>query len=459
MEKQSVKGIIMGLRKTDSPGALLATIIFSVILLGAGGATHGIAFAEQDFETSVQEERKAASASGEVDAYRSPLAGEAFHSVFMGSSIVIPAMDRGHVSALTLGGGLYTPKQGNSSITPIVNFFLKRVWEESRTRNVISLFVNDLEYDRSFGNLELVTRFENNTVPVGQKEVVNNKEITSSDTIWGTVVASLGPGLRYKVAPFQVDNDLRLQLLGKVGYFYAKRTDDTAPNLVLPPETMLYGVKLRGRYDGMRRNLLELPHTGMAAGFDLDYLHRARWDNFGTVPEAPFSKTATQNYLQAAGYLMSAGGIPGLSEKNRMLFSLHGGVTPGRSSDRYNAISIGGGPLTGESDDLCRPNYPGTMFNQVYVSNYALAALEYRRELAFFLYLHLRETLIWADRAAVTDNNRFLFKSTTGAATTIGLDTGFFWNSALYLGYSWDSGFVRNGKSGSGMILVWNKSF
>jgi hypothetical protein len=156
---------------------------------------------------------------------------------------------------------------------------------------------------------------------------------------------------------------------------------------------------------------------------------------------------------------MAAGAIPGLSEKNRGFLSLHGGFTPWKSADRFNAITIGGGPLPGESDDLCRPDYPGAMFNQVLVSNYALAALEYRRELAFFMHLRLRETFIWADRAAVTESNKFLFKSTIGAATTIGLDTGFFWNSALYLGYSWDSGFIRNGKPGSGLILAWYKSF
>jgi hypothetical protein len=61
--------------------------------------------------------------------------------------------------------------------------------------------------------------------------------------------------------------------------------------------------------------------------------------------------------------------------------------------------------------------------------------------------------------AAVTDTNKFLFKSTTGAATIIGLGSGFFWNSELYLGYSWDSGFIRNGKSGGGLILAWYKSF
>jgi hypothetical protein len=440
-----------------------ATFIFALILVGIllcpGWTKHGIAFADQKAEASALQEEGGEAATSEAAEYHTPLAGEPVHTVILGRTVDIAARDRGHVTALALGGVLYTPRQGNTSGTFLGALYLKRVWEESRTRDVISIFVNDLEYDRSFGNLELVTRFENNTIPGGQREVVNNQEIKSSDAEWGTLMASLGPGLRYRVAPFQVDNDLRLQLLGKVGYFYAKRTSDTGPNLVLPPDTMLYGVKLRGRYDGMRRNILELPHTGMAAGFDLDYIHRDKWANFGTIPDAVFTRADTRDYIQFNGYLMGVGGIPGLSEKNRIFFSLHGGVTPRSSADRYNAINIGGGPLPGESDDLCRPDYPGTMFNQVLVSDYALTALEYRRALAVFVYLHLRETYIWADRAAVTGNNVFLFKSTTGAASTIDLETGFFWNSELYLGYSWDSGFIRNGKPGSSLLLYWYKTF
>lgn len=440
-------------------GSFFVSLLVAGTLLSPCWPKHAIALAGQKTEAPAIRKKMQTTAPGEIAQYHTPLAGEPFETVIMGKSLRIPAQDRTRVTALTLGGAAYIPEQGKTSATPIGALYLKRVWEKSRTRNQISIFVNDLEYDRSFGNLELVARFENNTIPFGQREVVNNREIKSSDTIWGTVIGSLGPGLRYKVAPYEVDNDLRVQLLGKAGYFYAKRTRDTGPHLALPPDTMLYGVKLRGRYDGMRRNILELPHTGMATGFDLDYMHRDRWANFGTIPDAVFSKADTRDYLQFNGYLMGVGGIPGFSEKNRMLFSVHGGVTSRKSADRYNAITIGGGPLPGESDDLCRPDYPGTMFNQVLVSSYVLAALEYRRELASFLYLHLRETFIWADRAAVTDTNQFLFKSTTGAATTIGLDTGFFWNSSLYLAYSWDSGFIRNGKSGSGMIITWNKSF
>lgn len=391
--------------------------------------------------------------------YRTALAGEALHIEFMGHPIDIPAQDRTHVTALTLGGTFYTPKQGNTFGTPVGSLYLKRVWEKSRTRNMISIFVNDLEYDRSFGNVELVTRFENNTILGGQTEVVDNHEIKPSSQEWGTLVASIGPGLRYKMAPFQIDNDLRLQLLGRVGYFYAKRTSDTGPSVILPLDTMLYGMKLRGRYDGMQRNLLELPHNGFATGFDLDYTYRDKWEDFGTPGAAIFTKSNTQSYLQFSGYIMGVTGIPGLSEKNRLLVSIHGGTMNPNSADRYDAFMIGGGPLPGESDDLCRPDYPGTMFNQILAANYAMAAVEYRRELNFFMYLHLRETFAWADRATVIQGNQIGFKNHNGAATTVGIDTGFFWNSELYLAYSWDTGFLRNGKPGSGIIITWNKSF
>lgn len=430
---------------------LLTCVALSALLLSQGLAV----CADQASATRSQSDAPAGDAE-----YHTPLAGEPFHTVFMGEKVDLSAMDRGNIMALTLGGTFYSPKQGAIVGSPIAAFYLKKTWESSRTRNIISIFVNDLEYDKSFGNFELVTRFENNTIPGGQTETVYNREIKQSSVEWGTFAASVGPGLRYKVSPFQVDNDLRLQLLGKVGYFYANRTGDTAPNTILPKHTMLYGGKLRGRYDGMRRNILELPHSGLAAGFDIDFTHRDKWDDFGTI--APLTlKANTQSYAQYSGYLMGVFGIPGLSEKDRVLMSIHGGGMDKKSSDRYNCFRIGGGPLPGESDDLYRPDYPGTMFNNILVSNYVMGAVEYRRELTFFMYLHLRETFIWADRSTVTNPNpiQFGFKSDNGYATTIGIDTGFFWNSALYLDYSWDSGFIRNGKSGSGLILTWNKAF
>jgi hypothetical protein len=399
-------------------------------------------------------------ATGSGAEYHTPLAGEGpFRVTVAGEKIEIPARDRSRVTALTLGATYYDSKQGSISGSPIGAFYIKRVWESSRTRDMISIFVNDLEYDKSFGNLELAALFNNYTLPGGQTETLNNQEVKQSSVEWGTLMASLGPALRFKVAPLEVDNDLRLQLLGRAGYFYAKKDSDSAPAMVLPPDTMLYGAKLRGRYDGMRRNILELPHRGFAAGFDLDYTYRDKWADFGTPGFATFTKANTQDFLQFSGYLMGVGGIPGMSEKNRLLVSLHGGTMDNKRADRFNSFRIGGGPLQGESDDLSRPNYPGTMFNNILVSNYAIGALEYRRELTFFLYAHMRGSYIWADRATILGGGQVGFRSDNGEAATFGLDSGFIWNSSIYLEYSWDSGFIREGRPGSAYMLTWNKSF
>ena len=429
-------------------------VLFCFVLVGAEGSC-----ADELLATASPTETVPAP-TGNNDEYHTPLAGEPYHTVFMGQPVDVPAQDRGHVTALTLGATYYTPSQGDTSGSPIFALYIKRVWEESLTRDIISIFVNDLEYDRTlWKNLELVSRFENNTLPGGQAEVLNNQIINSSSQELGTIMASIGPGLRFKVAPFEIDNDLRIQLLARTGYFYAHRTSETDPNVVLPPDTMLYGAKLRGRYDGMRRNILELPHEGIAAGFDLDYTYRDKWADFGGPPSnVVFTKSNTQDYTQFTGYVMAVGGIPGLSEKNRILLSYHGGTTDKSSVDRYNAFRISGGPLPGESDDLARVDYPGTMFSLIPVANYNMVAVEYRRELTFFMYLHLRGTFLQADRASIIGANQVGFASSYGKNVLIGLDTGFLWNSELYLAYSWDSGFIRNGTSGSGLILTWNKN-
>jgi hypothetical protein len=76
------------------------------------------------------------------------------------------------------------------------------------------------------------------------------------------------------------------------------------------------------------------------------------------------------------------------------------------------------------------------------------------------MYAHLRETWIWADRAvADAFSNTVSFQEKHGAATTVGIDTGFLWDSSLYFDWSWDDGFIRNGKPGNGFILTWNKNF
>ncbi|HUL40995.1 MAG TPA: hypothetical protein VLV32_03690 [Burkholderiales bacterium] len=398
---------------------------------------------------------------GDSLAYHTPLAGEPYHTIFMGEPVNIPARNRGDVTSLTVGGSYYTPRQGSTAFQPIGAGYILRDEEDWRTRDVISVFVNSLEYDRNLDpahNLELVTLFENNTIPVAQKLTLNNQEINATSLKYGTILASIGPGLRYNVAPFQVDNNLRLQLLGRVGYFYDRRTGDTSPDYKLPPDTMLFGAKFRARYDGMRRNLLELPHTGFAGGLDIDYTDRNHWSDSGIPGVGERTQDQAQRYAMGSAYIVGVTGIPGLSEKNRVLASFHGGGMDKHSTDRFNAFTIGGGPLPSESDDLYRPDYPGTMFNDIYVSDYALTAVEYRRELTFFMYLHLRGSFIWAHQAEVSNTGQVVFAADRGQAATVGLDSGFFWNSEVYLDFSHDTGFIRFGKPGNSITFTWNKS-
>jgi hypothetical protein len=433
-------------------------IFVVIILILPGWLKNDLAFADQTLVRTVAQEQSSPAAQSDDGEYHTPLAGEPFYTTFLGQDIYVPGGDRGNRAVLILGGSLSTPKQADTGGTPIFASYLKRMWGDTRLRLLSSGIFNEVDGVKSFGNFEILGRFESDTNPFGQTGIQDNKEIEESSVKWGTLSTFLGVGLRFPVAPYQVDNDLSFQLFGQVGYLYSKPTSDTGPTVKLPPDTILYGVKLRGRYDGFRRNLIELPHSGAAAGFDFDFVHREKWVNFGNHI-VTFKKENTQDYLKFSGYVMGVLGVPGLSEKNRLLISLHGGVADKKSIDRFNAFPLGGGPFPDETDRLYSPNYPGVLYDQTLVSKYLLTNLEYRRELLPFIYLHLRGTFIWADRATIIGSNQIGFKSDNGQSASVGLMNGFFWNSRLYLEYAWDFGFLRDGKPGSGFLIFWSKSF
>jgi hypothetical protein len=74
--------------------------------------------------------------------------------------------------------------------------------EDTRLRAVASGVVNEVDVARSFGNFELLGRFENYTIPFfSEKGIQNNNEINQSSVKWGTLSAFFGTGLRFPVAP------------------------------------------------------------------------------------------------------------------------------------------------------------------------------------------------------------------------------------------------------------------
>ena len=147
----------------------------------------------------------------------------------------------------------------------------------SRTRLVFSAFDNELDHALKYDKFELLAHLDNMTIPFPSSEIVGGKEVKASSIVWGEATAWVGVGYRLPVAPFQTDNDLRLQLFYEGGYLYSSRTVDTGPDVRLPPDTATHGMRIRVRYDGMRRNIMELLHKGVAGGLDVEWQSRAHW--------------------------------------------------------------------------------------------------------------------------------------------------------------------------------------
>ena len=396
-------------------------------------------------------------AADDYPSYLTPLAGEECTIECFGRSVNVPARDRDNALALTVGGMFFTPSLAGHSALPMAALYWKHRWDDIRVRGIFSGVVNDLDVSRTSWHLQLLGHLDNTTIPFSSAEIVDGQEVKGTSIKWGTVNARMGVGVRLPMPPLQTDNDLRVQLYYQTGYFYSTRVAETAPSVVLPPDTMVHGPLLKIRYDGMRRNLMELPHTGIAAGLDVAFMRRNNWSdaNYGG---AVYPQGNTRDYLKLSGYLTAASGIPLLSEKNRLLMSVYGGVAPYGMLDRFSAFRIGGGPIPCESDDLDRLVFPGAMFSQFPASDYLLGALEYRRELLPFLYLHLRGTFGRLTRTVFTEP-QVTSRRGTGEALSAGLTTGFLWNSELHVEYTYDTSILRNGTAGGNVILMWSKSF
>lgn len=390
--------------------------------------------------------------------YHTPLAGAQCDIECLGRKFALPQRDRENAKAVVLGGSLFTPDLAGHSFIPIGALYYKHRFDDLRVRGTFSIVVNDVNASKSFDGLQLLAHLDNRTIPFAATEIDRGEEVQGTAAEWGTVNGRLGVGWRRPVFPYHIDNDLRVQLYYQGGYLYSKRVHDTGATVLLPPDTLVQGALFRVRYDGLSRNLMELPHQGVAAGLDADFQARSNWSdaNYGA---ALFTKSATRDYLKVSGYLSAATGIPHLSEKNRLLGGVYGGFAPYGTLDRFSTFRLGGGPTPSESDDLERQVFPGAMFGQFPVSDYLIGSLEYRREIFSFLYCHLRATYARVRRENFSSEIPGNFLNESGQALTTGITSGFFFKSQLHLEYTYDSQILRSGTRGSNTILLWSKSF
>jgi hypothetical protein len=324
------------------------------------------------------------------------------------------------------------------------------------------VLVNELDVARDFGHLELLGHWDNNTIPFPTEEIIDGQEVKSTAIRYGSFNGGVGVGYRLPVAPFQTDNALRVQLLYNAGYLYTGRVADTGADVRLPPSTFVHGLRFRADYDAIRRNIMELPHAGWACGTEVEVGRRNHWNDH-TLGGTVFRGDRTRDYLKASLFLTGATGLPGLSERHRLVGIFHAGLSPTGNLDRFSAFRIGGGPYPCETDDLYRYWYPGALFNQFPAADFVIGSLEYRYELLFFLYLHARATVAEINRPFFRQDSLHLshldFTRDYSGALSLGVTCGLPWGSQLYAEYAYDSRILRNGTTGSSILVLWSKAF
>lgn len=412
--------------------------------------------------------RNAQDRQGPDDEYRTPRAGEKLHGYipWLGMEFDVPERDRSNIMAVSLGAAIYTPKVADNVVIPFAAFYYTKSWEEHRRRLRMILagvanFVDFFEGSWNNAGIELAFNFENYTIPIPSSLEIEKQAIEDSEIYWGYVRAGFGLGWRTRVSPWQVDNNLAFYFMYEPGLLYFRETSNTSDNYIVPKTTFEDRLHFRLRVDAMERNIMELRHDGWAAGFDGIYGYRHRWRDHDF--NGSFKEDDTQSYYYVSGYFTWAGGPKFLSERHRFIFSFYGGATVGDDLDRYSAPRLGGGPGGDESEALSRSPIPGARFDEFIVSNFLLCGLEYRIELMFFVYLHIKGIIGPVRRMEYDENDQEVSLSKNEVVGSIGvaLTTGFVWDSQLYIEYVHDRGLLHGekGTDGHNVLISWSKSF
>lgn len=388
---------------------------------------------------------------------RTPLAGEEYAGEVFGRKVDVSPRDRSRQLAVLLGSNVALTPIADSRIEPFAAVYYRRIAETTFLRAVLGGFSNEADFSEEWRGVLLSAHAENEVSPFPLTDAIDDDEVRSDRVRWSAGSGWVGLGKRWPVAPFQLDNELRVELFYEAGWLATQRTRYTEGPVELPPNTLVHGVHLRVRYDALRRNLLELPHEGVALGGDVEFARRDRWSDHRSSLVA-FDGEKTRDFVKVSAYAVAATPIPLLPERHRALLHLHAGASPHDSLDRYSAFRLGGGPRPTESFDLARHPYPGAAFDQLYVRDYVIGTVEYRFEALFFLYVHVRGTMALLNHV-VRGPGGARWVRDRAECFSAGITSGFVWSSSIYVEYAFDTGALRGGRAGHGVLLVWTKSF
>ncbi len=384
-----------------------------------------------------------------------PLSGQGFRTTLFGEEVTVPAWDRRSFTAWQFGAQVNTPAPSERDVIPVATIYW---WDHpSDNRSIfygesVALY-NDILFAQSFADrsFERVFTFNSYTVPVAQDEIVDGRDVKSSSLYWGYIRPGIGLGYREQIGENN-DNLFALDWIIEPGLLYFGRSNNTGTNFVTPQDTFELRTRIEFRWDQEKRNILNMIHSGFAAGANLIYGHRANWAGWGFDAQ---ESSQSRNYTEFEGYLIGGGRVPFIdSERHRLFGYLHAGI--GHHLDRFSAERIGGGPNPkGDSfNDSWRPVLPGASVWEYFPQNYAIAAGEYRWEATFFTYLSvgggvatlnpLRQTAQGATRS----QRVFPFAGVQAV-------TGFLGNTRLTMSYNHNWGVVRENNFGANEIMLW----
>lgn len=393
----------------------------------------------------------------QAEPYRTPLAGEGFQAEVFGHEVTVPPQDRRSVDAWTAGIQFNLEDPANELMIPFGALYLWRHPDENTLfRAELAGFYNEVFYARSpagWGPFEWVSTLRSYTLPFGRSELIDGKKLESEELTWGNAWVGFGLGYRRRTWPGKQDNMFAVDLLVEPSYSYFDRTKESASAFTAPHNTTGIRAHLELRLDSLVRNVLSLPHRGFALGGDLVYGHRFDWQPWGIDREYPAASGRDYQYLTA--YLLAVGKVPFVaSERQRLLGAFYGGI--GRHLDRFSAPRVGGGPapLGEEYGSTDRPVLPGAALDEFFPRNYAILLGEYRWEVLFFTYLHVRCSVAMLDRLRQDDHGRLYYSEDSFASFGVGATTGFFFASRLDLDYSYNTAVIRNGHSGGNAVVV-----
>jgi hypothetical protein len=445
----------------------VALLVSAILLCGAGARAQDPPEPLRDDPATQENESLRYFDPSDPD-YKTPRAGEGFRTHIFGRYVEVEERDRRNTSAWDLGIVTTNPEADGASFAPFGALYFWRRYDDWFLRADAALVYNNVWGAHSLRQgspWEVVLGFENQTVPTDSTLWADGEEIEHEKLRWGYVEGRAGLGWRRQIDPgfFDVrfvdevhpqrpDNQLAIALLAEPKYLYFRQRNATPP-FVVPQDTFQLDGRFQVRYDALRRNILDLPHRGIAAGFDATYGWRSNWEDWG-IGRNEDANRARRPWTTSA-YGMISTGVPGVAtDRYRMAHSVYAGW--GGNLDRFSSPRVGGGPTGHEFLSLARPIIPGAAMSEFTPDHYVIGMGEYTYELFFFTYLTARAAVGWLDRDRLRPSNSFNVRRENDFLTAVGarLTTGFFFHTRLLVDYNYNFDVIRDGDRGSNEVVV-----